>query len=187
MKQKININRYTPLVFFMDYWMAITALCICAGLFLSFGMFALVLVAFAGFFILGLCNLNRAYRKGYGEFILLTMLILGIASITSMIAYATEEYTMLIAVSIIGIAMHSWLRLEMSPHLMHKPRAIIKRTKNNIVSVLCAAVNKIILTAERAVTAALHYTVTSVMYLPNKLRGLAVNIRQKEHNLRQGD
>jgi hypothetical protein len=187
MKQRININRYTPLVFLMDYWLAIIILSIGAGLFLAFGMFALAPIAFASFFILGLCNLNRAYSKGYGEFILLTMLILGIASITSMIAYATEEYTMLIAVSIIGIAMHSWLRLEMSPHLMHKPRAIIKRTKNNIVSVLCATVNKIILTAERAVTAALHYTVTSVMYLPNKLRGLAVNIRQKEHNLRQGD
>lgn len=187
MKQKININRYTPLVFFMDYWMAITALCICAGLFLSFGLLALVLVAFASFFILGLCNLNRAFCKGYDEFIVLTMLILGIASMISMIAYTHEEYTMLLAVSVIGIAIHSWLRLEMMPHLKHKARAIITRTKNKTISALCASANKVISTVERAVATALHCTVTSVMYLPNKLRGLAVSIRQKEHNLRQGD
>lgn len=190
MKQSTDFNRYTPLVWLMDYWyvalafVAFVTTAVQANLTLAFLALSVLTTFFSG-----ISTVHYSIKRGDGDAVAALAFILALAIFGWAIGLS-HGYNGLVGLHAVSALLMVML-LFIDPRLYKKTvkvtRSIKRACSNGInatMNMVGAAIEAAVMKIIRAGTATAAFVTAVVMYLPRKIAAGAKFIRKQEQMLR---
>lgn len=190
MKQSTDFNRYTPLVWLMDYWyvalafVAFVTTSVQVNLTLAF----LALSVLTAFFS-AISTVHYSIKRGNGDAVATLSFILALALLGWTIGLS-HGYNGLVGMHVVSALLMVML-VFIDPRLYNKTAKMTRSIKqafsngiNAIINMVGVAIEAAVMKIIRAGTATATFVTAVVMYLPRKIAAGAKFIRKQEQMLR---